>query len=524
MEDKKKAIIWPLSLFIVTILTRIPFTSKYLYNWDSVQFALALEKYDITVHQPHPPGYFLYVMLGRLVNLFIKDANNTFIFISILFSGLAIVAIYFLGKEIFDKKTGVLAALIALTSPNLWFHGEVALTYAVEAFFSSFVALLCWRIFKGDHKYIWLSVIALGIAGGIRQNTIVFLFPLWLFSVKGVPIRKIIVSLGLLGVVCLLWFVPMVWMTGGWNAYNEAFREYWMFVIGYLPVFYWGWASFKIFSLSLFHHIILALGVGFILLCFTVYSIIRRRQLKYLERSKVLFFGFWIATPVLFYLTILYHPACFGYVLILLPALCIITTAAIRYISAELITIIKKDIYSAISSFIIILNTACFFFLTLPVSFQDIRNHERRLTIILNEIQKTDSKRTAVFIEPYINNYAYRHIMYYLPAYYVCDMSFSMSRSGERRKTFCGINKITYLTNGIIIPEHISNFVMLKTTHDIKKLKANEKINIYNIVDLDVYLITGDIRHINELFPISGHIKLMQFIYPELSVPHGSAQ
>ncbi len=166
---------------------------------DSVQFALALEKYDITVHQPHPPGYFLYVMLGRLVNFFIKDANSTFIFISILFSGLAVVTIYYLGKEIFDKKTGVIAALIALTSPNLWFHGEVALTYVVEAFFSSFVALLCWRILKGEHKYLWLSVIALGIAGGIRQNTIVFLLPLWLFSVKGVPLRKIIASLGLLG-------------------------------------------------------------------------------------------------------------------------------------------------------------------------------------------------------------------------------------------------------------------------------------------------------------------------------------
>ena len=142
-NHKNKDIILPLFFFTLTILTRIPFTSKYLYHWDSVQFALSLENYDITVHQPHPPGYFLYVMLGRLINFFVKDANTTFIFISILFSSLAVVTIYFLGKEIFDKKTGILAALIALTSPNLWFHGEVALTYIVEAFFSSLAALLC---------------------------------------------------------------------------------------------------------------------------------------------------------------------------------------------------------------------------------------------------------------------------------------------------------------------------------------------------------------------------------------------
>src|SRR4030042_238026 len=103
-NHKNKDIILPLSLFILTILTRIPFTSKYLYHWDSVQFALALEDYDITVHQPHPPGYFLYVMLGRLVNLFVKDANTTFIFISILFSSLQVVTLSFFGIEIFDTQ------------------------------------------------------------------------------------------------------------------------------------------------------------------------------------------------------------------------------------------------------------------------------------------------------------------------------------------------------------------------------------------------------------------------------------
>jgi 4-amino-4-deoxy-L-arabinose transferase-like glycosyltransferase len=204
---------------------------------DSVQYALALEQYDITVHQPHPPGYFLYVMLGRLLNLFIQDANITFIVISILFSGLTVVAVYYLGKEIFDKKIGIIAAAIAMTSPNLWFHGEVALTNTIEAFFSALVALFCWRIYKGKHKYVWLSVVALAVAGGIRQNTMIFLLPLWLFSVKGVPVRKTVSLLGLLIVCCLLWFIPMVYMTGGWSSYQEAFRELWLFNTGNVSVF-----------------------------------------------------------------------------------------------------------------------------------------------------------------------------------------------------------------------------------------------------------------------------------------------
>src|SRR3972149_11100567 len=112
-EDKIRDYVLLLGLFFITVFTRVPFGSRLLYHWDSIQFALALKKYDITLHQPHPPGYFLYVMLGRLFNLFINDANTVFVSMSIIFSGLTIVAIYYLGKEMYDKKIAILAALIA---------------------------------------------------------------------------------------------------------------------------------------------------------------------------------------------------------------------------------------------------------------------------------------------------------------------------------------------------------------------------------------------------------------------------
>ena len=499
-NHKNKDIILPLSLFILTILTRLPFTSKFLYHMDSVQFALAVENYDITVHQPHPPGYFLYVMLGRLINLFIKDANNTFIFISILFSGLAVVAIYFLGKELFDKKSGILAALIALTSPNLWFHGEVALTYVVEAFFSSLVALLCWRLLKGEHKYLWLSVIALGIAGGIRQNTLVFLFPLWLFSVKGVPFRKIITSLGLLGIVCLLWFVPMVWMTGGWNAYQSAFRELWLFNTGHVSVFERGWESFQLFSSALANFVLYGVGAGIFILGIAMYSLLRHRKLRFLDSNKIFFFFLWIMPVFLFYLLIFIHPANPGYVLIFLPALFILTTVSIKYISAEFKKILKKDLYFSIASVLIILSTFSFFLLKFPVSYTEIRNHDRDLSIILDGIKEFNPENTAIFVETYLY-YGYRHIMYYLPAYYVYDVDFRISPSGEKRKAFWGINKVTHLTDSIIMSESINTFVVLLTKDNINKVKVIKEMSIHSFENTNIYLISGDINLIKRLFP-----------------------
>jgi hypothetical protein len=71
---------------------------------DSGNYALALTNYNISVHQPHPPGYFLYIMMGKVVFFFLKDALLSLIVISILFSGMTVVAIYFLGKDIYDER------------------------------------------------------------------------------------------------------------------------------------------------------------------------------------------------------------------------------------------------------------------------------------------------------------------------------------------------------------------------------------------------------------------------------------
>jgi 4-amino-4-deoxy-L-arabinose transferase-like glycosyltransferase len=293
---RKENLYLPLILFIITIITRIPFTSEFLYHSDSVHFTLALEEYNIKTHQPHPPGYFLYVMLGRLLNLFISDPNTLFISISIFFSGLTIVAIYYLTKEMFDTKTALIASAISITSPNIWFHGEVALTYIIEAFFSTVIAFFCWKIYKGDSpkedltKYLYLSAIILAIAGGIRQNTTVFLLPLWLFSIKRMPIKNIILSFIILGVVCLSWFIPMVQMTGGYDIYKEAFRELWLFNTGTVSVFHKGWAAFKKFSSILYNFIVYSLGIGAVCILFAFYLLIKHKKIYLLNKSKSLFF------------------------------------------------------------------------------------------------------------------------------------------------------------------------------------------------------------------------------------------
>jgi len=501
-EQQRSSILLPVLLFLVTVATRLPFASKLLYHMDSVQFALALKHYDITVHQPHPPGYFLYVMLGRFLNLFIEDANTVFVSASIFFSGLTIVMLYYLAREIFDQPTGLLAAAVALTSPSLWFHGEVALTYIVEAFFSTLIAFFCWKTYKGEHKYIWISAIALGLAGGIRQNTTVFLFPLWLFSVRKISVKKIAEAVALLGVVCLLWFVPMVLLTGGWTSYREAFIELMIFNTGNVSVFNKGWTSFKIFSSTLFDFIMYGVGAGIFTLGLAAYSMLRHKKSLDMQtvKSKALFFFFWVMPALLFYLLIFIHPSNPGYILIFLPAFFMFSGVSIRYLAEEFGSMLQRPVLLSIALVVVCINAAFFFFSSYPVTYREIVNHDRDLGILLSNIKDADVSETAIFVRPY-TFFGYRQIMYYLPEYPVYQVDVRVTPEGEKRQTFWGLHGETHVSAVIRLPGNIHGFLMPIIADDRDIEIKISGVSIRRLKNTRIYLASGPVSLVTEIYP-----------------------
>src|SRR5277367_1909915 len=116
-------------LLIATVaMTRFVFRSHYLYDLDSVNFALGMDRFDPRVHQAHPPGYFLYICLGRLLNVVLHDANLALVVLSILASCGVVVLVYYMTLEWFNQRAARFAGILFLVSPLAWFHGIVALT------------------------------------------------------------------------------------------------------------------------------------------------------------------------------------------------------------------------------------------------------------------------------------------------------------------------------------------------------------------------------------------------------------
>ena len=44
----------------------LPFLARSLEDIDSINFALGLRDFDVAQHQPHPPGYPVYIGIGRV--------------------------------------------------------------------------------------------------------------------------------------------------------------------------------------------------------------------------------------------------------------------------------------------------------------------------------------------------------------------------------------------------------------------------------------------------------------------------
>src|SRR5207302_4239002 len=215
------------ALGLLTVLSRLPYRARMLYNWDAVQFALALREYDVVKHQPHPPGYILYVGLGRIVNAWLHDPTAAYVLLAVACSGLTTFVVYLLARGIYDRATALTAATLLAVSPLFWFYGTVGLTYAGEALFASIVAYFAFRALRGSETDAWLAAGYLGLAGGLRQSLLLLLFPMWLVStVLGMRRRRAVVVGGLvLTVAVLAWFVPMIWLTGGLARYLEASRR-----------------------------------------------------------------------------------------------------------------------------------------------------------------------------------------------------------------------------------------------------------------------------------------------------------
>jgi hypothetical protein len=109
--------------------TRIPALSLTLHDWDETLFAAAVHEYDVKPHHPHPPGYPLFIALGKLARLFTDSDFHALQTVATIASMLLFPAAFFLARELkFRTSTAFAAATVTAFIPTIWYYGGTGMS------------------------------------------------------------------------------------------------------------------------------------------------------------------------------------------------------------------------------------------------------------------------------------------------------------------------------------------------------------------------------------------------------------
>jgi 4-amino-4-deoxy-L-arabinose transferase-like glycosyltransferase len=116
---------------------------------------------------------------------------------------------YLIGKQVFNKTIGLIAALLCAICGTLIFYEGVLLSTALTTFFScACLFFLIKAKEKGITKYLILGAISLGLATLSQPNTIVFLpfILIWMLVTYNLPRKKILIKYA---IVLLTFFITI---------------------------------------------------------------------------------------------------------------------------------------------------------------------------------------------------------------------------------------------------------------------------------------------------------------------------
>jgi Protein of unknown function (DUF2723) len=254
------------ALALVFALAHVPFLAASLEDIDSVNFALGVRDFDVATHRPHPPGYPVYIALGKvataITGLGVTASPSTIeakalAVLSLLSALLAMVCLYLVFSSFADAPsmsvrerlrtldvTAFAATAITVSCPLFWYLAVRPMSdlpgLAIAATAQACL-MLAWRRQTpgpdGDRRLtpaataasgrmIVLGAFLAALSIGLRSQTVWLTVPLLMLvlidrigrGVAGAMLGSAVTFV----VGGLAWGIPLLVASGGLNAYLAA--------------------------------------------------------------------------------------------------------------------------------------------------------------------------------------------------------------------------------------------------------------------------------------------------------------
>jgi hypothetical protein len=228
------------------LLLHLPYLAPSLEDIDSINFALGLHDYDVAQHQPHPPGYPVYIALGRTARAALGVAASQLPAVradalalaiwSAIGGAFAIAAAWalFTGLQAGPDRGGgpsgspdwnVWAAALMAATPLFWITGLRPMSDMSGLAVALAAQALLVRGFSDRGALVAGAAVA-GLALGIRAQTVWLTLPLLATALvaqrQAGAVWQITRPVAALVVAVMAWAVPMLAVSGGVSGYVAA--------------------------------------------------------------------------------------------------------------------------------------------------------------------------------------------------------------------------------------------------------------------------------------------------------------
>jgi Protein of unknown function (DUF2723) len=217
-----------LALLLVFLLAHLALLPKTLEDIDSVNFALGVRHFDVARHQPHPPGYPVYIAISKVSTAALRMAGidapavRGLAIWSALAGAAALPALLLFFRRLEGRRVlAWCAALAVAASPLFWFSALRPLSDM--AGFAAAIWALALLAGRPTGRQAIAGALVAGFAIGIRSQTAVLTVPmlaLALWTVHDARIR--IAAAGAFAAGALAWGIPLLVASGGLSAYLQA--------------------------------------------------------------------------------------------------------------------------------------------------------------------------------------------------------------------------------------------------------------------------------------------------------------
>ena len=229
---------FPVGLAALFLALHLPYLPASLEDLDSINFALGIRQFDVAHHQPHPPGYPLFILVAKGVHAVVPAEATALALVSVAAGALGVLALAALYRRLDSAGTPwrwpVASVGVAMTTPLYWFTAVRPLSDSSGL--TAALAVQAMTLAATSPRGLAIAAFCAGLATGLRSQVAWLTLPLLILQglrVQGAGLKRtgtssalslqpLALSLTLFVAGVLLWFVPLVLVSGGPSAYWHA--------------------------------------------------------------------------------------------------------------------------------------------------------------------------------------------------------------------------------------------------------------------------------------------------------------